>query len=231
MKDINIAVDGPAGAGKSTVAREVASRLSLKYLDTGAMYRALTWKAILDNVDFESPEEIIKLAALINIDIKAGPEGANLVYINGTDVTREIRAPAVNDKVSIVSRVPEAREKLVARQQEIAVNGGVIMDGRDIGTKVLPGADFKFFITASLESRAHRRYLELKEKGCHITLEDVKKEIAMRDKIDKEREIDPLIAARDAVLIDTTHMNIEEVIQEMLKKVNQPRAGRTQYGV
>jgi len=227
LKDINVAVDGPAGAGKSTAAREVASRLNLKYLDTGAMYRALTWKAIIENIDFQNPEEIINLAAVINIDIKNGSDGSNLVYIDGIDVTQEIRTPAVNGKVSIVSKIPEARGKLVARQQKIAEDGGFIMDGRDIGTNVLPGADFKFFLTASLEVRAQRRYMELKEKGCNITLEDVKKEISMRDKIDKGREVAPLIAAKDADLIDTTHMNIEDVIQEIVRKVNKLKAGRT----
>ncbi len=226
MLKINIAVDGPAGAGKSTAAKGVASRLGLKYLDTGAMYRAITWKAILEGIDFEQPLKVANLAAKTLLSVEKGPEGSNLIYVDGVNVTREIRTPVVNQNVSLVARIPEVRRIMVAQQQKIAQDSSVVMDGRDIGTNVLPYADLKFFLTASLEERAHRRYLELKEQGYNVILEEVVKEIAMRDKIDKERQTSPLIEAEDAILINTTYMDIEGVIAEMINYVNKLKVGR-----
>ena len=219
MYNINIAIDGPAGAGKSTAAKEIASRLGLKYIDTGAMYRALTWKGILKGINFDQSREIESLTSNTVINVEKGAGGSNLLYLDDIDVTAEIRDPAVNRKVSLVAKNSRVRDMMVSQQQEIASNGGVVMDGRDIGTNVLPGADFKFFITASLEERAKRRYLELKEQGHSTNLEEVQKDISLRDKIDTERELAPLVAAEDAILIDTTHLSVEEVIERMVKHV------------
>ncbi len=221
MSGFNIAIDGPAGAGKSTAAREIASRLALKYIDTGAMYRALTWKGIIKGIDFHQPQEIESLTLDTKITIEKGPGGSNLLYLDNVDVTAEIRDPAVNRNVSLVAKNPKVRETMVSQQQVIASNGGVVMDGRDIGTNVLPGAEFKFFITASLEERARRRYLELKEHGHDTTLEEVKKDINIRDKIDSERELAPLVAAEDAVLVDTTNLSAEEVVGKMVKHIKE----------
>ena len=225
LLSINVAVDGPAGAGKSTAARGTALKLDLKYLDTGAMYRALTWKGIENKIDFQQSRELEELAVSTRVRIEKGPGGSNIIYLDDRDVTKEIRTPAVNDKVSLTAKNPVVREVMVAQQQQMAQEGGVIMDGRDIGTNVLPQADFKFFLNASLKERAHRRYLELIEQGYQVTLEEVEKEISMRDKIDKEREFAPLIAAEDAIFIDTTHLSIDGVIQSMVNHVKKIGAG------
>lgn len=219
MYNINIAIDGPAGAGKSTAAKEIAFRLGLKYIDTGAMYRALTWKGISKGINFDHPREIESLTSNTVINVEKGPGGSNLIYLDNVDVTAEIRDPAVNRKVSLVAKNSKVRDMMVSHQREIASNGGVVMDGRDIGTNVLTGADFKFFITASLEERARRRYLELKEQGHNVIMEEVQRDISMRDKIDTERELAPLVAAEDAILIDTTHLNAEDVVKKMVKHV------------
>lgn len=216
-KNINIAVDGPAASGKGTASKRVASKLGLIYLDTGIMYRALTWKAIERNVEFKRPEEIILLAKKININIKSLPDNSNQAFVDEIEVTQDIRSPAVNNKVSVVAEIPEVRKILVAKQQEMAKQGKVIMDGRDIGTNVLPDADLKFFITASLDERARRRYLEYKEKGNCVSPEEVLQEISLRDEIDSKRKADPLIVAKDAIVIDTTHMSIEEVVEKLIQ--------------
>lgn len=221
MVHVNIAIDGPAGAGKSTAAKGIASRLGLKYIDTGAMYRALTWKGILNGIDFDKPREIDLLISNTVINVEKGPGGSNLIYLDGVDVTTEIRDPAVNRKVSLVAKNQKVRDMMVAQQREIASGGGIVMDGRDIGTNVLPMAHFKFFINASLEERAYRRYLELKEQGHEITEEDVQKDISMRDKIDTEREFSPLVAAQDAIFVDTTYLSAEEVEEKIVKHVKE----------
>ncbi|RQD74422.1 MAG: (d)CMP kinase [Candidatus Syntrophonatronum acetioxidans] len=225
MLNINVAVDGPAGAGKSTTARAAAIKLDLKYLDTGAMYRALTWKGIDNKINFQQSRDIEELAVSTRIRIEKGPGGSNIIYLDDIDVTREIRTPAVNDKVSLVAKNQIVRNVMVAQQQQMAREGGVIMDGRDIGTNVLPQADFKFFLNASLKERAYRRYLELIQHGYQVTLKEVEKEISMRDKIDKEREFAPLIAAEDAIIIDTTRLSIDEVVESMVNHVKKIGAG------
>mgnify|MGYP000852641835 CR=1 FL=1 len=208
-----IAIDGPAGAGKSTVARAVAKELGLAYLDTGAMYRAITLAALRAGVDFNDSRALADLTESVELDIQIGSDGENIIFLNGENVSEEIREPEINRNVSYVARCPEVREIMVSKQQEIGRRGGVVMDGRDIGTKVMPEAEFKFFLTASLEERARRRLAELKAKGINLTLPQMIEEIRTRDKIDSERECSPLQAARDAIYLDTTEMTIEQVVK------------------
>lgn len=208
-----IAIDGPAGAGKSTVARAVAKELGLAYLDTGAMYRAITLAALRAGVDFNDSRALADLTESVELDIQIGSDGENIIFLNGENVSEEIREPEINRNVSYVARCPEVREIMVSKQQEIGRRGGGVMDGRDIGTKVMPEAEFKFFLTASLEERARRRLAELKAKGINLTLPQMIEEIRTRDKIDSERECSPLQAARDAIYLDTTEMTIEQVVK------------------
>lgn len=217
---VSIAIDGPAGAGKSTVAKEVACRLSYLYIDTGAMYRALTYAAILHNLDLEDGPALSRL--LEETSIKLIPsEGKQLVYVNEEDVTAEIRSTGVTNRVSFVAKHKEVRTKMVKRQQSLAANGGVVMDGRDIGTHVLPNAKVKIYLSASVEERARRRHAENKEAGYESNLVQIKKDIALRDKRDSERDVAPLTKAEDAVEIDTTSLSLEEVIQEVLNIVEE----------
>ncbi|MTI79336.1 MAG: (d)CMP kinase [Firmicutes bacterium] len=213
-KKINIAIDGPAGAGKSTVAKILAEHLELLYIDTGSMYRALTWKALQQSYDFENKTLISELSSKVVIKLYSNNKNYK-VYIDGEDVTSEIRQPEVSQHVSLVAQIPKVRENMVRQQQCIAADGGVIMDGRDIGTNVLPAACAKFFITASIEERALRRQRDLKENGYIISVDKLKEDIAERDFIDENREVDPLIPAKDAAIIDTTGLTIEQVVEKM----------------
>ncbi|MCD5405027.1 MAG: (d)CMP kinase [Desulfotomaculum sp.] len=216
-KKLNIAIDGPAGAGKSTVAKMIASRLGLLYVDTGSMYRALTLKAINLNIGF-SEKELVRLCEDLDIEL-VYENGECRVLLDGQDVTEEIRTPKVSQNVSFVASIPQVRENMVMRQQLMAKNGGVVMDGRDIGTRVMKNADFKFFLTASIEERARRRLIYLKEKGYDVSLSDVIAEISERDDIDKKRSVDPLVPAEDAIIIDTTDLTAEQVVDKMLSYI------------
>jgi cytidylate kinase len=216
-KKLNIAIDGPAGAGKSTVAKMIASRLGLLYVDTGSMYRALTLKAMNLNIDF-SEKELVRLCEDLDIEL-VYENGECRVLLDGQDVTEEIRTPKVSQNVSFVASIPQVRENMVMRQQLMAKNGGVVMDGRDIGTRVMKNADFKFFLTASIEERAKRRLIDLKEKGYDVSLSDVIAEISERDDIDKKRSVDPLVPAEDAIIIDTTDLTAEQVVDKMLSYI------------
>lgn len=216
-KKLNIAIDGPAGAGKSTVAKMIASRLGLLYVDTGSMYRALTLKAMNLNIDF-SEKELVRLCEDLDIEL-VYENGECRVLLDGQDVTEEIRTPKVSQNVSFVASIPQVRENMVMRQQLMAKNGGVVMDGRDIGTRVMKNADFKFFLTASIEERARRRLIDLKEKGYDVSLSDVIAEISERDDIDKKRSVDPLVPAEDAIIIDTTDLTAEQVVDKMLSYI------------
>ena len=215
MKKI-IAVDGPAGAGKSTVSKIVAAKLNYTYIDTGAMYRAVGWKFLQTKKDFS--EEILQ-AIVEKIDIKLD-ESAK-IFVDGEEVTKAIRTPEVSRLASDVSKFGFVRKKLTELQREMAAAGKVIMDGRDIGTQVLPNADLKIFLTASLEERARRRFEELKAKGAEVELEKIQQEIFLRDKQDSEREIAPLKQADDAILLDTTNLSIEEVAEKILELANE----------
>lgn len=190
-KKISIAIDGPAAAGKSTVAKIAAEKLSYIYIDTGAMYRALTYKAIQKKLNLEDEEALYD--TLLTTEIVLAPsENGQLVYLDQSDVTTAIRSAEVTNSVSIVAKQQKIREEMVKRQQALASNGGVVMDGRDIGTHVLPHAEVKVFLLASVDERAERRHAENLEKGFPSDLEKLKQEIALRDKIDSEREIAPL---------------------------------------
>jgi CMP/dCMP kinase len=213
--NISIAIDGPAAAGKSTVAKIVAEKFSYIYIDTGAMYRAITYKAQMANINLEDEGALFQLLINTKIELFPGDNG-QLVYIDGKDVTNEIRSSDVTNYVSIVAKHKLIREEMVKRQQEFAVNGGVVMDGRDIGTFVLPNAEVKVFLLASVEERAQRRHLENIQKGYPSDFEKLKEEIAIRDKIDSEREIAPLRKAKDAIEIDTTSLSIHDVVDKIV---------------
>ncbi|MED3551227.1 (d)CMP kinase [Cytobacillus praedii] len=221
MKDkISIAIDGPAAAGKSTVAKIVAEKLSYIYIDTGAMYRALTYKAIFNNSNLEDENELIKILNDTVIELQPGKDG-QFIYLDGKDVTNEIRTSEVTNSVSIAAKHKLVREEMVRRQQSFSVNGGVVMDGRDIGTHVLPNAEVKAFLLASVEERAIRRHNENIQKGFSSDLEKLKEEISLRDKLDSEREVAPLKKAEDAVEIDTTSLSIEQVVEKIMNLANE----------
>lgn len=214
-KRISIAIDGPAAAGKSTVAKVVAKKLSYVYIDTGAMYRTITYAALEQKVDIENEEQLMEVVKNVKIEFQQG-ENTQLVFLNGQDVSEVIRTPEVTNPVSIVAKHRLVREEMVRRQQELAEKGGVVMDGRDIGTHVLPDAEVKIFMLASVEERAERRHLENMNKGFDSNLEQLKEEIAQRDKLDSEREVSPLKKADDALELDTTSLSIEEVVQKIM---------------
>ncbi|MBU9714256.1 (d)CMP kinase [Evansella tamaricis] len=215
MKNMNIAIDGPAGAGKSTVAKMVADQLSYVYIDTGAMYRAVTYEALKQNVDVNDGLNLIHLLHQLKIDLM-NQEGKQIIQVNGVNITEEIRSKAVTNQVSYVAKHLEIREEMVKRQQELAEGGGTVMDGRDIGTAVLPFAELKIFLTASVDERAKRRHEELLSKGHPSDLNILKNEIRKRDQIDSEREVAPLKKATDAIEIDSTKMTIPEVVEIIL---------------
>lgn len=212
MKDIKIAIDGPSGAGKSTLAKRIARELGIIYLDTGAMYRAVALKAIRLGIDTRDREKVSRLMDDIDITVEYH-DGTQRIYLDGEDVSEKIRTNGVSMGASNVSAFPEVREKLVALQQEIARNNPVVMDGRDIGTKVLPDAGLKIFLTATPEERARRRYNELKEKGLlDKTFEQLVAEIQERDHNDSTREHSPLRKADDAIEIDSTGKSVDELV-------------------
>lgn len=217
MGNIQIAIDGPSGAGKSTMAKTIARKLGVLYLDTGAMYRAVALKAIKSGIDTKDSQALSDMVKDIDLLI-VHENGVQKVLLDGKDVTEEIRTPAVTVGSSDVAVIPAVREKMVELQREIAKNNSVIMDGRDIGTHVLPNADVKIFLTASLEDRAKRRYEELKEKGTlKQTFEEVKKEMEYRDNNDSSRAHSPLKKADDAILLDTTGFSVEESVKTILE--------------
>jgi cytidylate kinase len=216
---ISIALDGPAGSGKSTIAKRVACRLDYIYIDTGAMYRAVTFKALQAGMNLQDSEALVALAEHTRIALKYETGAGDFklhVLADGTDVSTEIRSLDTTNNVSIVAAVAGVRAALVKTQQAMARQGGVVMDGRDIGTVVLPGAELKIFLTASVAERAKRRWLELREKGVAVDLEELTRQIERRDYIDSNRETDPLRQADDAILLDTTDLSIEEVIDRVI---------------
>lgn len=217
---ISIAIDGPAAAGKSTVAKIVAEKFSYIYIDTGAMYRALTYKVIQEGIDLQDETRVINALRDSKITLLPGEKG-QLVFLDEKDVTNDIRTADVTNSVSIVAKHPLVRTEMVARQQQLAIGGGVVMDGRDIGTHVLPNAEVKIFLLASVEERALRRHTENIEKGFSSNLEKLKKEIALRDKLDSEREVAPLKKAEDAQEIDTTSLSIDQVVERIMSFVHE----------
>jgi CMP/dCMP kinase len=222
---INVAIDGPAGAGKSTVARLVAGELGYIYVDTGAMYRSVTLKALRLGVDAGEPERLIELARSADIRLVVRPDGQR-VLLDGEDVTEAIRSAEVTSHVSGISAVSGVRSVLMEHQRRMADNKGVVMDGRDIGTSVLPTAEVKVFLTASVRVRAERRMMEIAGKQEGVTLESLMESIAKRDKLDSEREVSPLRRAEDAVLIDTSALNIHQVADRILELCRTTLGGR-----
>ncbi len=221
---MKIAIDGPAGAGKSSVAKEVARRLGIKYLDTGAMYRALTLKSLKNNVDLNNESTLIEQAKNSNLQVKYDEEIGNLIFLDGKDITHEIRSSEVNKHVSIVAKYPEVRKELVNLQRKVAKESGpIVMEGRDIGTNVLFDADYKLFLTADIRERAKRRWIEMKSKGIEtpFSFEELVEEISNRDRLDSERKDFPLKKASDAILIDTTSYSLEEVVKKVINIIKE----------
>ena len=214
-KKISIAIDGPAAAGKSTIAKIVAKTLNYIYVDTGAMYRALTYKALNEKISPMDEQALFNLLMETEIELKPSENG-QLVFVDGKNVTAEIRNNEVTGSVSEVAKHRLIREDMVRRQQIFAENGGVVMDGRDIGTHVLPNAEIKIFMIASVEERAERRHQENVQKGFPSDLEQLKEEIALRDKQDSERKVSPLKKAEDAIEIDTTSLTINQVADRIM---------------
>ncbi len=210
-----IAIDGPAGAGKSTVARLVAKHLNYLYIDSGAMYRAITYKALKLGVPLTDEKALTELTSNTEIKLE-NKNGAIFVYCDGENITDKIRDPEVSNYVSLIALVPGVRKIMVRLQQIMATSGRVVMDGRDIGTVVLPNADCKIFLTASVEERAKRRLQELDLKGFNVTLEKVKEDIAQRDLLDTERKIGPLMKSPDAYLIDSTGLTVDKIVGMIL---------------
>lgn len=218
MEQYNIAIDGPSSAGKSTIAKKVAARLGITYLDTGAMYRALTLSALRENADLESEEALLGVLNDSEIHLTQ-VEGHQTVYLNNEDVTETIRSIKVTQNVSVVSSHEKVRAEMVRRQQHFAEKGGIVMDGRDIGTVVLPNADLKIYLIASAEERALRRYRESISKGIDVSLEQLTDDMKARDYYDMNREASPLRKAEDAVELDTTQMSIDEVVETVLNMI------------
>lgn len=220
-KDLVIAIDGFSSTGKSSISKVVADTLGLIHIDTGAMYRAITLFGLRNFKNEKQEIDLSKLLQNLNeISLEFRENSGKLeIYLNGENVSKEIRTTEVSDNVSFIAKQPEVRERLVVLQRNIAEKQGVIMDGRDIGTVVLPNADYKFFLTASADERARRRFLELQSLGIETTIEEVKQNLIERDRIDSEREISPLKQAEDAILIDNTNLNKEETIELILSYI------------
>ncbi len=217
---IVVAIDGPAGAGKSTVAKKVAQRLSLLYIDSGAMYRAVAWKALADNVDVSDEGAVAEMAAGMSIELMPADSGTR-VFVNGKEVTRSIRTPEVTDASSRLAAIEQVRRILVERQQAMGREAGVVMEGRDIGAVVFPDTPFKFYLDASVRERARRRKKDLEKAGYEVELDRLEREVGERDRRDSTRSISPLRRVEDAALIDTTGMSIDEVVDAVACRVEE----------
>ena len=216
MKKIQIALDGPAGAGKSTIAKQLAARLDYVYIDTGAMYRAVTLAALEQSLDLNNGEVLGELMKSLDIRLTPGENGQR-VFIGDREVTDAIRSIEITNNVSFVARQKEVRAALVTAQRKLAERGGIVMDGRDIGTVVLPDAELKVFLTATVEERAARRHREKIARGMDSDITILQEEIALRDKRDSEREVSPLRQADDALYLDTTEMTIDDVVVRLME--------------
>ena len=220
MKSV-IAIDGPAGAGKSTIAKKIAKKLDYKYLDTGAMYRAVTWYVLKTNTDISNKDKITNITQNININFEKDINSKTHIYVNNKDITEEIRTTEIDNNVSNIAQIEGVRKELVKMQKNIAKDGKIVMDGRDIASRVLPNADLKIYLTASLEERAKRRFDDIKDKNSTSSFKKVKKEIKRRDEIDKNREHSPLTKTDDAILIDSSNLSIEEVIDKIMSLIKE----------
>lgn len=215
-----ITIDGPAGAGKSTVAKALARCLSISYIDTGAMYRALTLKAIRKKVDLEDELALVGLAQQTDIRLEGTDPSALKVFLDGEDVSEEIRSREVTNATFYIARAPKVREIMVQWQRQIAQNRDVVVEGRDIGTVVFPQAQYKFYLDADFDQRASRRIKELREKGQDVQEEKLKEDLGERDHKDFTRQVGPLRKAEDAVVVDSTNLPVEEVIEKILEHIN-----------
>lgn len=227
---LRVAIDGPAAVGKSTMGKLIARELGFLYIDTGAIYRAITWKVLKNSINIKDEDVISNLVSDTCITIeRANCKSLNdyyYIFVDGEDVTEEIRNPRIDQNVSQIARLPKIRKKLIYLQRKLAEKGNIVMEGRDIGSVILPQADIKFYFTASEEERIKRRYKELINNGYSIDYEEVKKQIIQRDKIDSKRKYAPLIKAKDAILIDSTEKSIEEVKDNILKIIKNYRKCR-----
>lgn len=220
MKKSIIAIDGPAGAGKSTIAKMAAQKLNYIYIDTGAMYRGVAWLVLQKYKTPITKEQVLDVITDIDIKLAYDENATMMVFVNDENVSSEIRTPEVTALVSQVAAITEVREKMVQLQRKMAESGSVLMDGRDIGTCVLPNADLKIYLTASAQERARRRAKELEQKGYTVDVEKIKQDIMARDHADMTREVSPLKKADDAILLDTTDMSIEEVLSTIMNLAN-----------
>lgn len=219
-KKIAIAIDGPAGAGKSSISKVVANELGYLYIDTGAMYRGVTWAVLDSHVDVNNQKEVEAL--LPSLDLTLEPTAsACKVYVKGQDVTDLIRQQQINENVSTIASYKGVREYLVERQQAMAAVGGVILDGRDIGSVVLPNAELKIYLTASVDARAKRRWLEVQGTSNEQPLEDIKKNVESRDEMDKNRDESPLVCVEDAIIVDSSNMTFDETVKHILHLVQE----------
>ena len=219
-KKIAIAIDGPAGAGKSSISKVVANELGYLYIDTGAMYRGVTWAVLDSHVDVNNQKEVEAL--LPSLDLTLEPTAsACKVYVKGQDVTDLIRQQQINENVSTIASYKGVREYLVERQQAMAAIGGVILDGRDIGSVVLPDAELKIYLTASVDARAKRRWLEVQGTSNEQPLEDIKKNVESRDEMDKNRDESPLVCVEDAIVVDSSNMTFDETVKHILHLVQE----------
>ncbi len=218
MKSIIVAIDGPAGAGKSTVAKRLAKKLGYTYMDTGAMYRAFALKAARDGIDLENEDALRSALAATNIELYEDARGPKVI-LDGRDVAGEIRTPELSQAASKVSALKAVRERMVELQRAMGARGGIVAEGRDIGTVVFPKAEVKVFLTAGPDERARRRFAELKGNGKEVTLEETVAEMEQRDRRDREREHAPLRQAEDVIGIDSTGMSVDEIVEQIMKEI------------
>lgn len=220
---ISVAIDGPAGAGKSSISKVVAKKLGYLYIDTGAMYRGITWALLNAGVSIDDEDAVEAALSKIQLELRVEETGLS-VWVNGTDISQDIRTQYVTSHVSQVAAQKAVRTKLVEMQRHMASAGGVILDGRDIGSVVLPNAELKVYLTASVETRGHRRWLELKDSE-NISLEEVCRTVAERDAMDMNRKESPLVCVDDAVVVETDHLSIEETVQTLIDLIRKAELG------
>jgi len=225
-KRLIITIDGPSGVGKSTIAKLVAKKMGFLYVDTGAIYRAITWKALQSNIDLKNEELLLKMIVGLKIEFKHIEYNKNnyyKIFLDKIDVTRKIRGPRIDQYVSDLAKLPKIREQLISLQRNLAKDGNIVMEGRDIGSKILSNADIKLYFTALEGERVTRRYRELKNKGFKVSYDEVKKQLVNRDSIDSRRKCSPLKKTKDAIVIDSTNKSINEVMDIILNIVKNYR--------